>query len=545
MLAAIREGKPVQYLETDRVDPKGRPLSISLALSPIHDQRGVAIGAAIIARDITDSAQAEERFRLAVESSPNAMVMCNPTGSIVLVNEETERLFGYDRNELIGRSIEILVPEQFRGAHPGHRDGFMAQPAARSMGAGRDLYAVRKDGIELPVEIGLNPIDTPDGTFVLAAVVDITERKQAEERFRLAVEASPNGHVMVGQHGDIVMVNAEAERMFGYPRDELIGRSVDVLVPQRFRGQHARHRNTFMMRAAARSMGAGRDLYAVRKDGTEFPVEIGLNPIHAPTGTLVLSAVVDITERKRTEDALARQARELERSNAELEQFAYVASHDLREPLRTIASFTSLLQREYGDQLDEQAATYIGFAVDASQRMQRLISDLLAYARLSTRVEEPTRVDLGAVTAIVLDNLKVSIDESQAEIFVEALPVIDGTESQLVELFQNLIANAIKFRGEEAPKITVGAQRAANGWTLSVSDNGIGIAPEYHEAVFQVFRRLHLRDEYPGTGIGLAFCKQIVERHNGRIWIESSLDRGTTVKIQISTSVDFGQTGKR
>lgn len=529
LLATVAGGGAVERFETERVDRDGRPLAISLTVSPICDRYGVVSGVSAIARDVTERKQAEERFRLAVESSPSAMLMVDAAGAIVMGNAEAQRMFGFERDELVGQSIEILVPRRFTEAHPEHRSMFMRKPEARTMGAGRDLYAVRKDGSEFPVEIGLNPIETSEGVFVLSAIVDITERKQAEERFRLAVESSPNGMVMVDASGTIVLVNAETERMFGYSRDELVGSTVGTLVPTRFRGQHPRHREAFHRDPAARVMGAGRELYAVRKDGTEFPVEIGLNPIETPDGMFVLSAIVDITERKQAQDALARRTEELARSNAQLQQFAYVASHDLQEPLRMVASFTRLLEQEYSELLDEAGREYVQFAVDGAVRMQNLIRDLLAYARVSTRAEKRLVVESAEAAQLALTNLALAIGENDAIVEIDALPPVRVFEGQLGEVFQNLIANAIRFRGDARPRVRVRAHPRGPMVEFSVADNGIGIAPEHHEEVFEVFRRLHTRPAYEGTGIGLAICKRIVEHNGGRIWLESAVGRGTTV----------------
>ena len=255
--------------------------------------------------------ESEQRFRLVVEAAPNAMVMVDRSGKITMVNAQAERTFGYARDELVGQPVELLVPERFRGHHPGLREAFFTDPKPRFMGAGRDLYAVKKDGSEFPVEIGLNPIETEGGLMVLSAIVDITQRKAAqlalrdsERRFRLVVEAAPNAMVMVDRSGKITMINAQAERTFGYARGELVGQPVDMLVPERFRGHHPGLREAFLADPKPRPMGAGRDLYAVKKDGSEFPVEIGFNPIETDEGLMVLSAIVDITQRKTAQLAL-------------------------------------------------------------------------------------------------------------------------------------------------------------------------------------------------------------------------------------------------
>ncbi|MBX3728851.1 MAG: PAS domain S-box protein [Candidatus Sumerlaeia bacterium] len=470
----------------------------------------------------------DEMLRLVVESCPSGLVMVDSSGAIVLVNAETERLFGYPREELLGRSVDVLVPERFRGGHPGHRAQYASEPTTRAMGVGRDLFGLRRDGSEFPVEIGLNPIRMPDGDYVLSVIVDITERKLAEKRFHLAVESCPSGMVMVDEQGEILLVNAETERMFGYARGELVGQRIELLVPQRYREGHPEHRKQFAQCPARRAMGAGRNLYGLRKDGSEFPVEIGLNPIPTDTGIVTLSVIVDISERQRIDDALANHARELQRSNEDLEQFAYVASHDLQEPLRMVASYTQLLADRYEGQLDAKADKYIHYAVEGARRMQQLVGDLLAYSRVGTQGKRPQPTDIAATVRATIHAHGAALQECGGTIDVGPLPTIDADPAQMAQLFQNLIGNALKFRGEDPPRIRIEASREGAMWHFSVADNGIGIEQQYWERIFQVFQRLHERGRFEGNGIGLAISKKIVERHGGHIWLESAEGVGTT-----------------
>jgi PAS domain S-box-containing protein len=368
----------------------------------------------------------------------------------------------------------------------------------------------------------------PDGG-VVSTFANVTETSAAEERFRMAVEASPSGMIMVDQTGKVILANREAERLFGYSRTELLELSVDMLVPEALRDKHAHHREHFAVQPERRAMGAGRDLFGQRKDGSYFPVEIGLTPIMRHGVLLVLAAIIDITERRQGEKELARQTRELKRSNAELEQFAYVASHDLREPLRMVASYTELLAERYRGRLDEKADKYITYAVSGAKRMQQLVDDLLSYSRIGTQGKPLQPTDAGAVARRVMRAMKVTMERSGAEIVCDDLPMVLADETQFGQLLQNLISNAIKFRAEDrAPRIRIAAAARDGMWIFSVEDNGIGIEEQYAGRIFQMFQRLHGRGEYEGSGIGLAIAKKIVERHSGQIWFTSQQGCGTT-----------------
>jgi len=326
---------------------------------------------------------------------------------------------------------------------------------------------------------------------------------------------------MAGADGTIVMVNHAAEELFGYEAGELLLEPIEALVPEAYRHEHPALRAGFANQSA-RPMGVGRDLSARRGDGSEFPVEIGLNPIRTAEGTFVLAAVVDLTERVRA-------AAELERSNRELEHFASVASHDLKEPLRMVAGYLRLLDQRHGEHLDASAREFLQYAEEGTARMQDLIEGLLTYARVQQGRSGLEPVALEDAVEWATSNLETAIAESGASISVDSLPVADGDLTQLGQLFQNLIGNAIKFRSERPLTVEIGAAREEDGWLLSVSDNGIGIEEGSRDRVFEIFQRLHDRRDYEGTGIGLAVCRRIVERHGGRIWLEPNPGAGTRV----------------
>jgi len=352
-----------------------------------------------------------------------------------------------------------------------------------------------------------------------------------ERLFRAVVESSPNGVIMVDGRGVMVLVNRETERLFGYHRDELLGQSIEMLVPAQLRPRHPDLRATFHASPQARPMGAGRDLFGRRKGGGEIPVEIGLTPVDTDEGTFVLATVVDIGPRKQAEE-------ELRRSNEELERFAYVASHDLQEPLRTVASYVQLLSRRYRDRLDGDAMDFIDFAVGGVRRMQHLIEDLLAFSRVGTRGAPLVPTELPSVLRATLDTLHAALEESDAEVTSDEMPTVVADAGQVAQLLTNLIGNALKFRGAEPPRVHVGAERIGRMWSISVRDNGIGIAPEYFDRIFVIFQRLHSREEYAGTGVGLAICKKIVERHGGRIWVESRPGQGARFTFTLPSTAE-------
>ncbi len=513
----------------------GTEFPIEIGLNPVETDDGLCVLSSIV--DITERKRSDALVRQVVEAAPNAMVVADPEGRITLVNHQAELTFGYAREELLGMSVDQLVPERFRAGHPAKRAQFHASPERRAMGAGRDLFGLRKDGTEFPVEIGLNPVETDDGLCVLSSIVDITARQRTESLVRQAVEAAPNAMVMVDPSGRITLVNWQAEAMFGYSRHEMLGMSIDRLVPERYRRGHPTKRAVYHKEPSRRAMGAGRDLFAMRKDGTEFPVEIGLNPVETDDGRFVLSAIVDITERKQDEQRLRDYAEELRRRNRELDEFTYVASHDLQEPLRRLISFADLLPRDLGRDLPERAQTDLDYITQAADRMRSLVRDLLSLAHTGNQELKRAPVDLARCVDAARETLGELFDESGTEMTSESLPTLAVDKRLVTQLFQNLLANAIKFSAQKGkPVIHVTAEQDATGWIIGVRDNGIGIPPDGVQAIFKPFKRLHSRGEYAGSGIGLAICRKAVERHGGEIWVESAVNEGAHFRFRLPES---------
>ncbi|MDH5380424.1 MAG: PAS domain S-box protein [Cyclobacteriaceae bacterium] len=477
----------------------------------------------------------ELSFQLMLDSTPGSLILVNEDGYIVYVNRSTENLFQYQREELIGQKIELLIAAKFSGHHPELRNGFFDKIQSRAMGKGRDLYARKKGGEEFPVEIGLNPLITVQGKMVIASVIDITERKISEDQFKMAVQSTPNGIVVIDKKGIITMVNNQTLKMFGYSEEELLGNSIDMLVPSSIKKQHVHYRNDFNEKPEMRSMGIGRDLYALNKNGTEFPVEIGLSPFESHSGSKVLASIIDITARKKDESDLQNYMEQLTIKNEEIKNFSYIVSHDLKEPVKSLNGIIKLLEFELGKNVDNNIKEYLIHINRSTTRMERLITDLLDYSKIGM---EKTRseVNCDLLVASVLEDLSGLIQKNNAKITVSKLGVINAYETELRLLFQNLINNAIKFRNSENPTVQITCNKDKNGLIFSIEDNGIGIAPENQSKIFEIFSRLHSKDEFEGTGIGLAHCKKIVELHNGWIKIESELGKGSKFTFCLNQS---------
>jgi len=520
----------------------GDEFPIEIMLSPLDSAEGTLVTAAIRNISVRKTAemhlaQMEGKYRGLLEAAPDAMVVVNQGGEIVLLNVQAEKQFGYRRDELLGQRVTNIIPVGFAERLIADDLRSTEDALAQQIGTGIELIGLRKDGGEFPIEIMLSPLESAEGTLVTAAVRDISVRKAAETnlsqmegRYRGLLEAAPDAMVVVNQGGKIVLLNVQAEKQFGYRRDELLGQKVTNIIPVGFAERLIADDMRSAEDASAQQIGTGIELIAQRKDGSEFPIELMLSPLRNAEGILVTAAIRDISVRKKAAVVLLQKVEELHRSNEELGQFAYIASHDLQEPLRMVASYTQLLSRRYKGKLDSDADEFIAFAVDGASRMQRLIQDLLAYSRVGTKGKDLAETSSDAALQQAIINLRGAIEERGAMItHDDPLPVVLADEMQLVQLFQNLIGNAIKYHRSGVPQVHVSVVRnGAKKWNFAVKDNGLGIDPQYFERIFGMFQRLHKRDEFAGTGIGLAICKKIVERHGGNITVESQPGLGST-----------------
>ncbi len=537
-------------IELTALRKDGSEFPIEIMLSPLESAEGILVTAAIrniSVRKAADKqlAQMEGRYRGLLEAAPDAMVVVNQGGEIVLLNVQAEKQFGYRRDELLGQKVTNIIPDGFAERLIADDLRSAEDAETQQIGTGIELTALRKDGSEFPIEIMLSPLESVEGILVTAAIRNISVRKNAEKhlaqmegRYRGLLEAAPDAMLVVNQGGEIVLLNLQAEKQFGYRRNELLGQKVKNIIPEGFAERLIADELRSAEDALAQQIGTGIELIGRRKDGSEFPIELMLSPLGNADGILVTAAIRDITTRKKAAAHLMQKMEELYRSNEELGQFAYIASHDLQEPLRMVASYTQLLSRRYKGKLDADADEFIAFAVDGASRMQRLIKDLLTFSRIGTKGKDLLDASSEDALRQALINLRGAIEESGAVITHDPLPMVMADEMQLVQLFQNLVGNAIKYQsGGGVPHVHISAAKEdEKKWILSVRDNGLGIDSQYFERIFGMFQRLHKREEFAGTGIGLAICKKIVERHGGRISVESKLGQGSIFRFALAGS---------
>ena len=476
----------------------------------------------------------QARTRAILDSAADGIITIDEHGVIESFNPAAEAIFGYGADEVLGQNVRMLMPAPTADQHEGYIRTYLRTGESKIIGHDREVVGLRKDWTTFPMEISVSEIRLAGAHVFTGVVRDITARKRAEEavaaseaRLRAILDTAADGIVTVDAWGRIDSFNAAAEAMFGGKAAAVVGQNVGTLIGPPADGPGPAGLGPTMRAGDLEGLVGGEHaLTGRRPDGGTFPLDLAVSELRVGGERLFTCLMRDITARKASEQALAKRAEELARSNEELAQFAYVASHDLQEPLRMVASYTQLLQRRYKGQLDADADEFIAYAVDGANRMQGLIRDLLTYSRLGTQGGEFEAVDAGALVDRAIANLQAAITEAGAVVTHDALPRVVVDPTQVEQLFQNLVANAVKFRGDAPPEVHVSATREPEGWHFVVQDNGIGIEPKYAERVFVIFQRLHTQAAYAGTGIGLAICKKIVERHGGRIWVESEPGQG-------------------
>ncbi len=474
---------------------------------------------------LAEGSKSIDWFELIVEGAPDALLMTDRDGVITLVNSKAEGLFGYARAELLGRPVQMLVPLQFRDRHPEHVAGFASNPKTRPMGAGRDLFGVRKDGLEVPIEIGLNPIVTPDGLFILASIIDISERKRAEEALQQMAElvaSADDAIISKSLDGVIRSWNPGAERLLGYTAEEMIGQSVSLLLPEDRKEEEA----LILERIRAGQRVAHFETVRRRKDGSLLDVSLTISPVRNRHGTVVGASKVmrDITERKLNEQELRRSNAELALMNRELDEFVYTASHDLRAPLTGVSTVAQWILED-DRSLSPETRERLVLIQGRIERMHRLLNDVRDYARAGRSIDAGgSPISAAALVADIAATLYVPPGFSvRCNLSLQDLQVM---RVPLELVLHNLISNAIKHHDQPGGTVTVSACRQGAWYRFSVLDDGPGIPDEYHDVVFEMFRTLRPRDAIEGSGMGLALVRKIVGKLGGSCGIEPVRGRG-------------------
>lgn len=533
---------------------------INLRSTPVFDDKGKVQMAISIFSDITEEKAAERRVMMAhdrlqiiLSSIKSAVVSTDTEGRIDLMNPSAERLTGWSQSEGLGHPFEdivILAPETPGEIIVSPIRSVLRGDGSRDSTVGESVQLLNKSGSSTAIEYNSVAIKDQFGSTVggLITFRDISERLKAERdrnqlTFLLAAQQKRLETILANIPGIVWetgvqpsegtrhmdFVNDSVEKILGYSREEWLSNpdfGQSIIHPDDMDSSREQARAFYESGQISSTL----QFRCIAKDGRVIPMEAYYTVLRDDKGNVTgtCGLLMDISQRKSDEMALRQSALDLKRSNEQLEQFAYVASHDLQEPLRMITSYLQLLERRYKNQLDQDANEFIAYAVDGATRMKALINDLLAYSRVKTGEQNFKRFDMKSAMDQAVNNLQITINDDNAQITIENLPSINGDEAQFVQLFQNLLSNAIKFHGDAPPQITVKGERAGNEWKVCVRDNGIGMEPQYLERIFVIFQRLHSKEQYPGTGIGLAICKKVVEHHGGRIWAESSPGLGTT-----------------
>lgn len=531
-------GTQVLY-ESVRRRRDGVLVHVSICTRAVRDPSGAVEYLLSSQKDVTrlkverNSKLLDSRFGDLVDSLPDAIVIVDVSARIVSMNVHAERLFGYRRSELIGHTVEVLVPERERAGRLASRSQSLAQAGEPSVPSGTQLNGLRKDSTEFPMEITSCPLHTEEGPMVMNAVRDLTDRRKAEQKFRDLLESAPDAMVIVDSLGSIVLVNTQAERLFGYRRDELLGKRIEILVPARSRAAHVGFRSRYFDHPHPRAMGVGLDLYGRRKDGTEFPVEVSLGPLDTEEGPLVSSAIRDVTERRKVEQRL-------QSANRMKSEFLANMSHELRTPLNGIIGFSEFLHDERPGTLNPKQKEYINDILMSGRHLLQLINDILDLSKVEAGRMElfPERFEL----AQAIDEVCTAISPLAAKGGIEVdCPSagrrfdVELDRQKLKQVLLNLLSNAVKFT-PSGGRIAIAHAVDADDWLeISVEDSGIGIKPEHLGQLFVEFQQIDsgTSRRYGGTGLGLALVKRIVELQGGTITVESQPGSGSVFTVRL------------
>lgn len=542
----LRAGVAVQEILCRKKN--GTPIYVNVSSKTLCNEQGQNAYLLISSKDIThlkalrDAKLIGGKFGNLLDSMPDGIVMVNSTGRIVLVNTQAEQLFGYQAAELNGQPVEVLLPQRYRSAHVGHRSGYFSQPRTRMMGVGLELYGLRKNGIEFPVEISLSPIETDEGVLSMSAIRDVSERKKAELKFRGLLESAPDAIVIVNRDGDIVLVNSQTEQLFGYPREQLLGNKIEMLIPSRFAEKHPDYRSGFFSAARPRPMGVGLELFGLHRDGSEFPVEISLSPLETEDGTLVSSAIRDVTERKRIERSLHEKNLQLENANISKDRFLAGMSHELRTPLNAIIGFTGILLMKLPGPLTVDQDKQLKTIQSSARHLLSLINDLLDLAKIESgkMAHNVEPVACQSMLADLLETLRPQAEQKGLAFRQELLAddiVIQTDRRALSQIVINLVNNAIKFtaKGEVLVRLEPRLDDGQPALAIEVIDSGVGIKPEEQDKLFQAFSQIDNTStrRFEGTGLGLYLSQKLAGMIGARLSLRSEYGKGSIFTLTL------------
>lgn len=494
---------------------------------------------------MSTSIDSEARLKAIIEAAMDGIISCDELGIIESINPAACEMFDFEADELIGSSLKVLMPDL------NFREENARMFAGRTIRS-EEILGRKKGGDPFPLIISISPINFEGKKFYTAVLHDITKRKssenalqESEKKFLSVINTAVDGIVLINSRGYIELFNLAAVRLFQYQPEEVIGKNVNILMPEPDHTLHDSYLQNYLRTGIKKIIGIGREVTALRKDGTTFPIMLSVSEVKLKDRIIFTGIVRDITNQKMAEEQLRRYAAALERSNAELQDFAYVSSHDLQEPLRKIQSFGDRVVTREAANLSEQGKDYVNRMLNAAARMQNLINDLLSFSRVTTQAKAYSKVDLNKILKEVISDLEVSIERKNAKVEVNKLPVIEAEPTQMRQLFQNLISNAIKFRKPDVPPVikiyAKEIQRKAHlvatpgdeSVEIYVEDNGIGFDEKYLDRIFNIFQRLE-GQKFEGSGIGLAIVRKIAIRHGGNITAKSTAGVGSTFIITLA-----------